>query len=101
MLGPLLETCPASALKAAGMYLSYKGRSPAHRTARKKILGLLEEGGVSLENGGLRSVLLDNAGGDALDSVICAWIAGRVVSDPGRLFPALRPEHRVEGYVYY
>lgn len=97
----LLETCPASALKAAGMYPSYKGRSSAQRFAREDILAWLEAGGVSLESGGLRSVLLDNAGGDALDSVICAWITWRAVNDPARLFPTLSPEHRVEGYVYY
>ncbi|MEE8433246.1 MAG: DUF429 domain-containing protein [bacterium] len=97
----LLETCPASALKAAGRCVPYKGRTIAHRAGREAIVDWLEAGGVSWGNGVRRSALLDDAGGDALDSVICAWIAWRAVSDPGRLFPAPGPEQRVEGYVYF
>lgn len=97
----LLETCPASALKAAERYVPYKGRTSGHRAGREAILDWLEAGGVSLESGVRRDTLLDDAGGDALDSVICAWIVWRAVNDPGRLLPALGPEHLVEGYVYY
>ena len=97
----LLETCPASALKAAGRYIPYKGRTQAHRAAREAIVAWLEAGGVSWGGGVRPSRVLDDAGGDALDSVICAWIAWRAVSDPARLFPTLGPEQQVEGYVYF
>jgi Protein of unknown function (DUF429) len=95
----LLETCPASALKARGWYRPYKGRSPAHRRARAALLARLEREGVQVP-GRLRRPLLDDAEGDALDSVLCAWIAWRAVRDPHALRPRLQPEHRVEGYVY-
>jgi len=95
----LLETCPASALKQRGWYGPYKGRTPAHRRARAALLRHVQAEGVAVPPR-LRAGLLSDAQGDALDSVLCAWIAWRAVRDPALLRPSLAPEHRVEGYVY-
>jgi hypothetical protein len=48
----------------------------------------------------LHQSLLEDTEGDALDSVICAWIAWQALRDPPAPRPPLEPEHRVEGYVY-
>ena len=95
----LLETCPASALKLRGGYRPYKGRTAAHRAEREALLRGVEQAGVAVPRG-LRRPLLEDGEGDALDSLLCAWIAWRAVRDPAALCPPLSPEHRVEGYVY-
>jgi Protein of unknown function (DUF429) len=95
----LLETCPASALKGHGWYGPYKGRSAAHRAARATLLERVAAEGVALPRA-LSAPLLDDVEGDALDALLCAWIAWRAVRDPALLMPHLAPEHRVEGYVY-
>lgn len=95
----LLETCPASALKRQGWYRPYKGRTAAHRAVRAALLGRVLGEGVALPRA-LRAPLLADPEGDALDSLLCAWIAWRAVRDPALLLPPWRPEHGVEGYVY-
>lgn len=95
----LLETCPASALKDRGWYRPYKGRRPAHRRARAALLRKVEAEGLAVPRS-LRGALLDDGEGDALDSVLCAWVTWRAVRDPAALRPPLTAEHRVEGYVY-
>lgn len=74
----LIEICPACSLKRIGFYPSYKGRTPQHRRARKAILERL----IALDllappPPALSGMLLDNAGGDALDAVIGAIAANR------------------------
>lgn len=74
----LAETCPASLLKAEDLYPSYKGRSLDHRAAREHILDtLIARDLLAAPSASIRDVLLDNAGGDALDAVIAAICAGR------------------------
>ncbi|HKI99417.1 MAG TPA: DUF429 domain-containing protein [bacterium] len=95
----LLEACPASALKARDWYHPYKGRGATHREARAELLRRVEAEGVAVPRS-RRAALLDDAEGDALDSVLCTWIAWRAVRDPAALLPPLSAEHGVEGYVY-
>jgi hypothetical protein len=90
----LLEICPASRLKResaeaglAGFPGRYKGRSTEHRAARTRILRHLERTHrlriepdpghqpVIRSERNLRSRILENPGGDALDSVIAALTA--------------------------
>lgn len=75
----LYECCPASLLKgrAKQLYKPYKGTSSSHRTARQDILDALLTGQFlhtpfSLCAPDLRSTVLDDSGGDALDSLLCA-----------------------------
>jgi hypothetical protein len=48
----------------------------------------------------LRRMMLAQAGGDALDSLVAAWIAWRAVTQRGALYPATPEWPAIEGYVY-
>src|SRR5262249_3459509 len=93
----LLEVCAACSLIRLDHYPSYKGRTAAHRKARASILDLLiARRWLSPPKGALRSMLLDNTGGDALDAVIGAVAVNRANLDrkPDRI-------DRLEGRVFY
>lgn len=77
---PLLaEICPASTLKAEGLYVPYKGRGDGLRAARVDILrSVTRRGLLSPVRGKLREIILDNTGGDALDAVLSAIAAARI-----------------------
>lgn len=97
----MLEVCPASTLKQEGLYLSYKGRVERHRTARMRILKALEEmKALTIPKRAARSAILENHGGDALDSVIAALATFKALRDPA--FPAVEGNdaYALEGYVY-
>ncbi len=93
----LLEVCPASTLKSIGLYPSYKGRGSALRRARQSILeGLVARDALVVPSASLRELLLDNAGGDALDAAIAAVATAQadLTTTPDAL-------QRLEGRVYY
>jgi hypothetical protein len=93
----LMETCPASALKRLDLYGGYKGKEAGHRRHRERILSkLLSRKDVDLADPSLQRVVLENTGGDALDSLIAAIIAFWNASDP---VPQSVDDPR-EGYVY-
>jgi len=97
----ILEICPASTLKQAGLYVPYKGRTEEHRAARAHILEQLEgTGALSVPTSSVRSTLLDDRGGDALDSVIGALATFRALCNPGLLTVGHESPYNVEGYVY-
>src|SRR5262249_56357853 len=80
----VIETCPASTLKHADLYPSYKGRGDDARAARVAILhGLVRRKLLAPLPPALRRLSIENAGGDALDSIIAAaatapaYLAGR------------------------
>ena len=77
---PLIaEICPASTLKAEGLYIPYKGRGDGPRAARENILrSVVRRGLLSPVYDRLRETILDNAGGDALDAVLAAIAAARI-----------------------
>ena len=92
-LAVLAETCPASLLKAEGLYGSYKGSAPALKAARKAIVAALETRGLLAPlTPGLRRLLIDDKGGDALDAAIAAIAAARAIRDP----TATRPRDDLE-----
>ena len=96
----VVEICPASTLKRTGLYHhGYKAGGSAGRHARQEILaGLLAAGLASGVAPEVRQRVLDDAGGDALDSIVAACAAGRAT-----LVPTVDPEDpaaRVEGCVY-
>jgi hypothetical protein len=98
----ILEICPASTLKRAGLYAPYKGATLPHRRARGRILGALEAQGVlSIPRRAVRAALLDDRDGDALDSVVAACATARALLD-GKARASLLPgaPYAIEGYVY-
>jgi hypothetical protein len=83
--GPVVaETYPAGVLDALGLCREgYKGTEDAHERRRARTLdGLAELAGVSVP-GGLRERYLDDADGDALDSLLAAVAVFRNRGDWG------------------
>lgn len=96
----LLEICPASSLKRAGLYRPYKGPGEAPRAARNDILEALENLIPCDLDPALASMLRDNVGGDALDSAIAAIATFTTLQAPHRLTPPDDGTYAAEGYVY-
>ena len=78
----LLEICPASFLKARRLYFRYKGASARARESRAAILTALEW--MGLTGAATFPALLDDAQGDALDSLLAAFGALRAWRLRGR-----------------
>jgi len=98
----VIETCPASTLKHAGLYPSYKGRGDAARAARRQIVnGLIRRGLLAPFSRSLRRLAIENRGGDALDSIVAAAATGRALL--AGAFTDMIPSRceRVEGRVYF
>lgn len=95
---PLLaEICPASTLKAEGLYVPYKGRGDGLRAARADILrSVTRRGLLAPVRGTLRETILDNTGGDALDAVLSAIAAARIDTPEPR-----NDLDRIESRVYF
>jgi hypothetical protein len=100
----LLEVCPASLLRHLGLYGKYgpyKGAAAACHAARRQLLDALVDAGL-LEPPApeLRQTLLDNRGGDALDSALAAIACHRALQEPGFDRPRI-PAEAFEGRVYF
>ena len=96
----LLEVCPASTLKASGLYGSYKDARGSVE-AREFILSSLEKSGrVGFADRAVRRRVLADSKGDALDSVIAADAAFRAVGDVERIVRAYRYPYYLEAYIY-
>ncbi len=89
----LIEICPASTLKRLDLYVPYKGKSDRHRAARTKILTALP---IRLSRA-IRSAVLDDPEGDALDSIIAALAVFRAEHQTGFSVPT---RYRREGFVF-
>ncbi len=97
----IAEICPASTLKREELYGSYKGRGPKLRMAREFIVEqLIERCALQRPGKSDLSNILDNNGGDALDAVIAAIGAARVIADPGVMRPRDALD-RIEARVYF
>jgi len=97
----ILEVCPASTLKQEGLYRSYKGKTDVHRVARAHILESLERTGhLVIATQATRSLILDDPGGDALDSVIAALASCRALGSPTLLAVETNEVYALEGRVY-
>jgi len=95
----VLEICPASTLKKENLSLPYKGRGETKRTARVKILdGIKKTEVLNIKKSALRSKILEDRGGDALDSVIAAFATFRALKN-GFAFDKSSPYNLV-GWVY-
>lgn len=96
----VVEICPASTLKAHMLPVSgYKGGSPGHRQMRASILDkLLEIVDLRLSGDETRRAIVEDSGGDALDSVVATFAT----------YGALReirsgqsePTAGIEGHIY-
>jgi len=96
----VLEICPASTLKRCGLYRPYKGRTPNLRRARRAILdALCRREVLRFTAPGVTQAALDDAGGDALDSIIAALATARAAREGWRHGPSDLP-YCVEGAVY-
>jgi len=97
----VLEICPASTLKHASLYWPYKGKSAKHALARERILEAIEQNGPPLSvPETLRTVMVDDPGGDALDSFVAAFTVFRALRDPVGLVAENDGVYGLEGYVY-
>ncbi len=93
----IAEICPASLLKREGLYGPYKGHGEDLRQSRTNILTMLARRKiVAPVRGKLRSDILDNAGGDALDAVLAMAGAARVDDPTPR-----DATDRIEARVYF
>ncbi len=97
----VLEICPASTLKWAGLPAQqYKARTAEGRRTREAILnGIEARGKIEVASTALRARILEEEGGDALDSVIAAWATYRAVAAP-EIDARARRAYALEGYVY-
>jgi hypothetical protein len=98
----VIETCPASTLKSAGLYGSYKGPGAATKAARRRILaGLLRRGWLAPLPRAICKVAVDNSGGDALDSIIAAAATARAHCAGAFVNGPCDPFEWIEGRVYF
>ena len=95
----VVEICPSSTLKREHLSLPYKGRDEKHRAARARILeGIQKRGLLIIKEASLGTKILDDPGGDAIDSVIAAFATFRALRN-GFSFCNKAP-YTVEGWVY-
>lgn len=98
----ILEICPASTLKALGLKgVSYKGRGDSHRNNRRKISNTIERKcPIKIETSEIRRNIIEDRGGDALDSVIAAMATFNAIYKKDGLVPDEDKYSGIEGYVY-
>ena len=95
----VLEICPASTLRRENLSLPYKGVGEIKRTARVRILeGIKKTEVLNIKKSALRSKILEDRGGDALDSVIAAFATFRALRN-GLPFDRDSP-YALEGWVF-
>jgi hypothetical protein len=98
----LFEVCPASTLKSINLYLlPYKRADKESRLNRARIIeGVVETGAILIDSLALRSKIIDDRNGDALDSVIAAFATFRALRHLAHSsVPSANP-YLLEGYVY-
>jgi len=99
----LFEICPASTLKQMGLRQAYKGhdKDKDKRAIRAHVLeGIEKAGPVIIKTSALRSKILDDRHGDALDSVIAAFATFRALGNPACFSVPRASTYALEGYVY-
>ncbi len=95
----VLEICPASTLKKENLSMPYKGRAEGRRAARLMILEAIEEKlRLRVATSVIRSKIVSDIGGDALDAVIAALATFRVFRNTSALDASC--SYDLEGRVY-
>ncbi len=95
----IIEICPAATLKDLNIYCGYKGKSREAKENRGRILNEIEINGFAKVKEELWPIILDNKGGDAIDSVIAAVAASRIIHDTV-LLTVRDEDYSIEGHVY-
>jgi hypothetical protein len=98
----ILEICPASTLKAHGLYEKYKFRSKEDRPeTRSKILEEIERlYPLKFSDPNTRQSIIADRYGDALDSLLAAMAAFNAEKNEYALTPDDNGYWKIEGYVY-
>lgn len=98
----ILEICPVSTLRSLDLNgISYKGATEIHRQNRRKILNVIEgKSPVAIKSADIRHRIIEDNGGDALDSVIAAMAIFNAIQDEDGLIPDDNGFWKIEGYVY-
>lgn len=94
----LLEVCPAVLLKARRLYFPYKGRGTALADARRRLLDALTADDSLVIPPDIGALLVADAGGDALDSILAAYgafLALPALADLNKLDATYRREGKV------
>lgn len=95
----IVETCPASVLKSLDLYRPYKGTTAAAKRMRRDILAaLVERDFLAAPTRSRRDRLLEDPGGDALDSVIACLAAASALRQIDTPISAI---DRIEGKVFF
>jgi len=95
----VIEVCPASTLRKEGLSSPYKGEGSKRRHARSEILrGMEDTGFMKIGKSALRLTLINDRGGDALDSVIAAFATFRALK--GEFAFDKGTPYALEGWVY-
>ena len=99
----ILEICPASTLKGLELNgATYKGRSDACRNNRRKILDAIERKcSINIDGAKIRNRIIEDKGGDALDSVIAGAATYNAIRNEDTFIPNDKGRWKVEGYVYF
>ncbi|MBI4482131.1 MAG: hypothetical protein HY652_04480 [Acidobacteria bacterium] len=97
----IMEICPAATLKQQNLYKPYKGQGASRDAARGCILkGIEKAGPLSIPAFSLRSTILSDRDGDALDSVIAAFATFRALRNRAGATPGRNDDCALEGYVF-
>ena len=96
----VMEVCPASTLKAFGLYGSYKDARGSIQARENILLALKDAGRVTFSDGHVRQRVIADAHGDALDSVIAADATFRAIADPERIVQAHRFPYYLEACIF-
>ena len=95
----IAETCPASVLKFLALYRPYKGATAATRSMRRNILNaLVERDFLAAPTRSQREALIEDRGGDALDSVLACLAAAAALRQITTPISAI---DRIEGKVFF
>ena len=94
-----IEICPAATLKTENLSFSYKGSGRDRKASREKILrGMDKTGVLKVQKPSMRKRIIEDRGGDALDSVIAAYATFKALNH-GLTHETLAP-YAVDGRVY-
>jgi hypothetical protein len=98
----VLEICPRSTLIRENMAgIQYKGKTQKHRGNRRHILNNLKDKNVIIPKNALSRLIINDPGGDAIDSVLAAYAVWKALLNPTFPYPkGWKKEYALEGYVY-